>query len=200
MWISLNINTWVTAAAYAEDPNPCLREHNASLVYRVTLPCDYIKDEVWFLPFFIIAVLTIWYLNQWYKCAYFQVLGICRDAWWLDHRRFSWNAYKNSADHWTHWIYEWTEEKGDSVLIRNAKCWHLHNTTISLLTFHSRPSLKEEFQLRAGGSVQHYFYVALEAIWKQMNTVIRKLRIVGLFHIGELSLLLMKNFFYSLLS
>ncbi|KAL6730089.1 hypothetical protein Aduo_001085 [Ancylostoma duodenale] len=40
---------WVfdfAAAAYAEDPNPCLRQHNASLVYRITLPCDYIKDEV----------------------------------------------------------------------------------------------------------------------------------------------------------
>ncbi|EYC21273.1 hypothetical protein Y032_0020g90 [Ancylostoma ceylanicum] len=31
-------------------------------------------------------------------------------------------------------------------------------------------------KLRAGGSVQHYFYVALEAVWKQMNAVVRKLR------------------------
>ncbi|KAK5975708.1 hypothetical protein GCK32_009171 [Trichostrongylus colubriformis] len=62
------------AAAYAEDPNLCLRPRNASLVYRVALPCDYLRDE-----------------------------------------------------------------------------------------------------LRSGGSVQHYFYVALQPIWKQLHTVIRKL-------------------------
>ncbi|RCN33808.1 triacylglycerol lipase [Ancylostoma caninum] len=105
---------WVTAAAYAEDPNPCLRQHNASLVYRITLPCDYIKDECW---------------------GYVAM----RDGWII-------------------------------VAFRGTR------TKIQLITELIESMSEPKRKLRAGGSVQHYFYVALEAVWKQMNAVIRKLR------------------------
>lgn len=36
------------AAAYADDPTPCLRKHGAVLVEKLRAPCDYIKDEVGF--------------------------------------------------------------------------------------------------------------------------------------------------------
>ncbi|EYC21275.1 hypothetical protein Y032_0020g91 [Ancylostoma ceylanicum] len=45
-WVTRLAQQLISAAAYAEDPNPCLRQHNASMVYRITLPCDYIKDEL----------------------------------------------------------------------------------------------------------------------------------------------------------
>ncbi|KAK6024114.1 triacylglycerol lipase [Ostertagia ostertagi] len=31
-------------------------------------------------------------------------------------------------------------------------------------------------KLRSGGSVQHYFYVALQSIWRELYAVVRKLR------------------------
>ncbi|VDM53837.1 unnamed protein product [Angiostrongylus costaricensis] len=40
-------NTSISAAAYAPDPTPCLMQHNAFMVYRIAVPCDYLKDECW---------------------------------------------------------------------------------------------------------------------------------------------------------
>ncbi|EPB70390.1 triacylglycerol lipase [Ancylostoma ceylanicum] len=49
-------------------------------------------------------------------------------------------------------------------------------TKIQLITELIESMSEPKRKLRAGGSVQHYFYVALEAVWKQMNAVVRKLR------------------------
>ncbi|RCN34479.1 triacylglycerol lipase [Ancylostoma caninum] len=42
-------------------------------------------------------------------------------------------------------------------------------TKIQLITELIESMSEPKRKLRAGGSVQHYFYVALEAVWKQMN-------------------------------
>ncbi|KAF8369086.1 hypothetical protein PRIPAC_86915 [Pristionchus pacificus] len=35
------------AASYADDPWPCLRKNNASLVLQVNVPCDAVRDKCW---------------------------------------------------------------------------------------------------------------------------------------------------------
>ncbi|KAK6047060.1 triacylglycerol lipase [Cooperia oncophora] len=102
------------AAAYAEDPTVCLRPINASLVYRVALPCDYLRDECWGF------VAT-------------------REDWII-------------------------------VAFRGTR------TKVQLITELIETMSEPKKKLRAGGSVQHYFYVALQSIWKQMYAVITKLR------------------------
>ncbi|KAJ1360710.1 hypothetical protein KIN20_019752 [Parelaphostrongylus tenuis] len=63
----LNRALWAldfAAAAYAPDPNPCLKEHNAFMVYRITAPCDYLKDELRaggsVQRYFFVALKSIW--------------------------------------------------------------------------------------------------------------------------------------------
>lgn len=104
----------VAAGAYAEDPNTCLRPHNASLVYRITLPCDYLRDECW--------------------------------------------GYVGMTDGWI------------LIAFRGTR------TKIQLITELIETMSEPKRKLRSGGSVQHYFFVALQSIWKPMHTVIQKLR------------------------
>ncbi|XGW20813.1 hypothetical protein V3C99_004081 [Haemonchus contortus] len=108
---------WVfdfAAAAYAEDPTLCLRPRNASMVYRIAVPCDYLRDECW--------------------------------------------SYVATREDWI------------IVAFRGTR------TKIQLITELIETLSEPKKKLRSGGSVQHYFYVALKAIWKELHAVIRKLR------------------------
>ncbi|CAJ0593715.1 unnamed protein product [Cylicocyclus nassatus] len=114
---SLHQALWVfdfAAAAYGQDPNLCLIKHNASLVYRLTLPCDYLKDECW---------------------GYVAM----RDGWII-------------------------------VAFRGTR------TKVQLITELIESMSEPKKKIRAGGAVQHYFYIALNAVWRQMHVVLRKLQ------------------------
>ncbi|VDO69277.1 unnamed protein product, partial [Heligmosomoides polygyrus] len=113
----------ISAGAYAEDPNTCLRPHNASLVYRITLPCDYLRDECW--------------------------------------------GYVGMTDGWI------------LIAFRGTR------TKIQLITELIETMSEPKRKLRSGGSVQHYFFVALQSIWKPMHTVIQKLRKVSIMFTGH---------------
>ncbi|KJH53551.1 kinase domain protein [Dictyocaulus viviparus] len=49
-------------------------------------------------------------------------------------------------------------------------------TKVQLITELIETMSEPKKKIRAGGSVQHYFYVALKSIWKNLHTVIRNLR------------------------
>ncbi|KAE9413454.1 hypothetical protein Angca_010055 [Angiostrongylus cantonensis] len=102
------------AAAYAPNPTPCLMQHNAFMVYRIAVPCDYLKDECW-------SFVAI------------------RDGWII-------------------------------VSFRGTR------TKVQLIAELIETMSEPKKKLRAGGSVQRYFYVALKSFWKKLHAVIRKLR------------------------
>uniref|UniRef100_A0A0K0CXG5 Lipase_3 domain-containing protein n=1 Tax=Angiostrongylus cantonensis TaxID=6313 RepID=A0A0K0CXG5_ANGCA len=149
------------AAAYAPNPTPCLMQHNAFMVYRIAVPCDYLKDEISGLSMF--------------QCWSFVAI---RDGWIIVSFRGTRTKVQLIAE-----LIETMSEPKKKVRFPYYRPSSLGNYFL----FHCFYMINLHLKLRAGGSVQRYFYVALKSFWKKLHAVIRKLRSVGLYHIGELN-------------
>ncbi|PIO54502.1 hypothetical protein TELCIR_24134, partial [Teladorsagia circumcincta] len=76
------------------------------------------------------------------------------------------------------WGYVATREDWIIVAFRGTR------TKIQLITELIETMSEPKKKLRSGGSVQHYFYVALQSIWRELYAVVNKLRKVRNLKLG----------------